>query len=444
MARLWHDALRRPGADLPFLALCVAVSLGMFRSVDEPHVSLHAGGTDIAIAPTDVAIGVLGVFCLARLLGSGALPRPARSISAAALAFCAWLLVSSALNGFTTLVGAVKLLEYAILALGAVLFLQRRSTFWSFVTLVVALAAVATVVALRGFLENPTRQHSFTGAHELAALASIPLVLAFAALFVRDHRLGRLPLAAGVVGIVGVILGAALASLAGVFLAAAAVIAIAAVRREATLRGIAATLAILAVISAGTLSLRSGELGFVNEWFSSTHPADAGANSGSWSQRLIYVYIGGRVFAANPIVGTGWYGELPPKEWARFLPDAKRKFPDQPPNYFPGRHSQFTPQQTYDQVLFELGIVGAALFLLLGALSIRTAVRVGLRWPRGGSDEAAAYLPAGLTASVAGAIGGEALFGGIPISTIFWLTIGLVALVPSLLPPEPVEPRAPG
>ena len=67
----------------------------------------------------------------------------------------------------------------------------------------------------------------------------------------------------------------------------------------------------------------------------------------------------------------------------------------------------------------------------------------------GTPDEPAAYLPIGWTASLAGAIAGAALFGGIPITAIFWLTIGLVALVPSLAPPataavEAVErPRVP-
>ena len=42
-------------------------------------------------------------------------------------------------------------------------------------------------------------------------------------------------------------------------------------------------------------------------------------------------------------------------------------------------------------------------------------MRVGLRWPREGPDEAAAYLPAGWTASLVGALAGAALFGVIPM-----------------------------
>jgi hypothetical protein len=157
--------------ELPFLVLCAAVAASMFRSVDEPSLSPHVGGTTISIVPTDLVIAVLAVFCIARLLGRGALPQPARSITAAAVAFAAWILISSALNGFTTFVGAVKLLEYGVLALGAVLFVQRRSQLWQFVALIVALAAVADVYALKGFVDHPgNRQTSFTGEHDLESV----------------------------------------------------------------------------------------------------------------------------------------------------------------------------------------------------------------------------------------------------------------------------------
>ena len=88
-------------------------------------------------------------------------------------------------------------------------------------------------------------------------------------------------------------------------------------------------------------------------------------------------------------------------------------------------------------MLYELGILGAALFVALGVLTVRTAWRVGRLWPAGGIDEIVAPLPLAWTGSLIGAIAGAALFGGIPITAIFWLTIGLVALAPSLVPPEP-------
>jgi len=108
-------------------------------------------------------------------------------------------------------------------------------------------------------------------------------------------------------------------------------------------------------------------------------------------------------------------------------------------------HGEYVPQQTYDQVLYELGAVGALLFLVLGALTARTALDVGRRWPRGDPDELAAYLSVAWVAALAGGLAGAALFGGIPFAAVFWLTLGVAALGPSLMPahalaPERVEP----
>jgi hypothetical protein len=122
--------------------------------------------------------------------------------------------------------------------------------------------------------------------------------------------------------------------------------------------------------------------------------------------------------------------------YARYVPDARRRFPDQPPLYFPSPPASFIPQQTYDQVLYELGIVGAALFLALAVVTVRTVISVGRKWPRHRTDEGLAYLPLAWVASLAGALAGAALFGGIPMTAIFWFTLGVAALAPSLMPPE--------
>jgi len=88
----------------------------------------------------------------------------------------------------------------------------------------------------------------------------------------------------------------------------------------------------------------------------------------------------------------------------------------------------FIPQQTYDQVLYELGIVGgAALLAFLVALGGRCVVAA-----RRATDRLA-YLPSAWLAAVLGAIAGEALFGGSPLAAVFWLTAGVVAAVPLLL-----------
>jgi hypothetical protein len=172
--------------------------------------------------------------------------------------------------------------------------------------------------------------------------------------------------------------------------------------------------------------------------------AQPGQYAGSWSQRLIFVYIGGRIFVEHPVLGTGWWGNLPPSEYARFLPDARRRFPDQPRRYFPPADGPFIPQQTFDQVAYELGIAGIALFLALLAAAGRAALRSARGWRPGDTDELAAYLGAPWLASLVGAIAGSALFGGTPMAALFWLTFGLIATLSVLAAASARTARIPG
>lgn len=449
MRRLRQEGIWRAARDVPFIVLCVAVVLSLVRSTSQPSVDLSVGGTDVTVVPTDAALLALGVLCAVRLLGSRSLPRPARAVTFAALAFSVWLLVSAIANGFDAVVGAAKLLEYGLLGLGAVLFVQRRAQLWLLVGLLVAMTAVATLFGVLQFFDAPLvgggapggRQPSFVGEHDLALLATISLALGLATLYAPRHRLGMLPLVAIVAGVVGVILGAALAGLVGLYLAIAAVVVLALLRHAVTRRALGVTALVIVVVTAGVLSLRSGDLGSVLRYTGvEEHEEQAGAYAASWSQRLVYVYVGGRMFLASPIVGTGWYGEIPAREYRDFLPDAYERFPGQPRSYFPPPDGEYTPQQTYDQVLYELGAVGALLFLTLGVLAILTAWRVGRAWPRGDIDEAACYLPLSWLGALVGGLAGAALFGGIPFAAIFWLTLGVVALAPSLVPAEAVAP----
>ena len=442
MALLLRDRAWRPARDVPFLVLSAAVVLSMIRSVDQPSVGVSLGGTRVSLVPGDIVLAALAVLCAARLLGRGSLPRPARAVTYSAAAFASWLLISSAFSGFSALVGAGKLLEYGLLGLGAVLFVQRRAQLWLLVGLLVAVGVAATVWAIFGFFDLPPiggnaghRQSSFLGEHDFAALATMSLCLGLAALQSRRHRLGRLPLVAGVSGAVGVALGAPLAGLVGLYLAAGVVVLVSLGRGTLTRRALALTLVICALVTGGVLTLRWGELGSVFRYAGlEKHVNHGGTYAASWSQRIIFVYIGGRMFLDHPVVGTGWYGEIPGRVYARYLPDAHARFPGQPPDYFPKADGEFTPQQAYDQILYELGIVGALLFLTLAALTVRTAVAIGRSWPRDDADEPAAYLFAAWVAALAGGLAGAALFGGIPFAAIFWITLGAAALGPSLVP----------
>jgi hypothetical protein len=440
----------RSAVDVPLIVLATATVLSLVRSIDQPSFSLEIAGTEVTFVLADAALAVLAAFCLQRLLGRGSLPRPARAVTLAAAAFSTWLFLSSAANGADAVIAAAKLLEYGVLALGFVLFVRRRLQLWLLVWVLVAFTVVAVGYGLLAFFDAPfvdsrfptRRQPSFLGEHDLAALSTMTLSVALVALYTPAHRLGRLPLVAGVAGAIGVVLGAAVAGLLGLYLAVGAIVAVALLRGAATKRAVVLTMAVTAAITIGVLSLRSGELGaFFRSVGIGDAQGDAFGNSASWNERLIDAYIGGRIFLENPIVGTGWHGELPPDEYVRFIDDARAHFPNQPATYFPSDDG-FIPQQTYDQVLYELGIVGALLFLVLAAVTVRTAARVARSWPRDDPDEPAAYLPAAWIAALAGGLTGAALFGGIPLAAIFWITIGVTALTPSLAPPPPPSERS--
>ena len=118
------------------------------------------------------------------------------------------------------------------------------------------------------------------------------------------------------------------------------------------------------------------------------------------------------------------------------MPDARARFPDQPAQYFRDLEGTFIPQQTYDQILLELGLVGGLLFLLIAFLAIRRGLGVGLRAP----PLEHALVPAGWLGGLAGALAGAALFGGSPVASIFWLTLGVVAVTPHVVGDRRLRP----
>jgi O-antigen ligase len=416
--------LGRWAEDPAFVVFLLTVVMSMFPARDLPALDLGVAGTDVAVTFADVLLAVTGLLALVRLHTRGRIPSP--TLFATTVVFAALVLVSALTNGADAVVSAGKLVELGALMLGAAAFLVSAGRLRALLAVLVGFAVVAVGWGLVGFLTSDRgRQASFIGEHDLAALATLAVAVGLVRVHTRRGSPGALGLVGLVTGIVGTVLGASLASLIGVYLASIAVTAVAARRRD--LRPLAAivTVAVAAVATGGTLALRQGELGFLQAWFGPP-PERPGEYASSWSQRLIYTYVGGRVFLDQPLLGTGWHGLLPPDEFARYVPDARERFPDQPPHYFPPTDRGFIPQQTYDQVLFELGLVGAAVFLVLAGLA---GWRAAVASRRG--DDDAAYVPAAWLGAMGGALAGAALFGGSPLTAIFWLTLGVVAAEPT-------------
>ena len=157
----------------------------------------------------------------------------------------------------------------------------------------------------------------------------------------------------------------------------------------------------------------------------------------SWNERLIDAYIGGRIFLENPILGTGWHGAAaagrvralhrrcaarasPTSRRATFRPwtGSSRSRPTTRCCTSSGSSAPFCSSSSRS---WSCGPPRAS------CASGRATIR----------DELAAYLPAAWVGALAGGLAGAALFGGIPLAAIFWLTIGVAALAPSLAPSPP-------
>ena len=109
------------------------------------------------------------------------------------------------------------------------------------------------------------------------------------------------------------------------------------------------------------------------------------------------------------MLGTGWWGELPPSR-VRAVPPRRAATLSRPATALlpASRTASFIPQQTFDQVAYELGVVGIALFARAArgrraATSLRVGARLAARatptssrrtWRRPGWRRSSARSPA--------------------------------------------------
>ena len=434
----------RPYRDPLTIAFLVTLLISLIRAPDQPTVSVDIGSTNVSVDPSDIALVLLGIWLAVRIVRRRDLPRPSLPVLFAGALFALWIMATAAGNGAGAFVAAGKFVELGVLTVATVYVLERRENIWPLLVALVGMNVAADISALSTFVHNfNARQPSFLGEHDLAALSTMTLSVWFAHLYCGDERHKHLSRAAGVVGVIGVTLGAALASLIGVYLAVAALAAVAIARGQFRRSTFVVTLLVAAAITGAVLNLRSDNLGFLRAWFGTNLTSAAKhPEPGAWSQRLIYAYIGGKVFVANPVLGTGWYPELPPSEYARFLPAARLRFPNQPARYFPPANGKFIPQMAYDQVLYELGLVGAVVFVLLLVTTVRDSARSGRSPALAEQEPLAPYLAPAWTASIIGVLAGIAFFGGATVSVLFWLTIGAAAALAQRVgrPPMAAQP----
>jgi O-antigen ligase len=395
----------------------------------QPSVSIGQATlylSDVAV----LATGAIGLDA-GRRLGFGPL-RDGRAVWISSGVFCAVVLASNVYGGllddgyaFTThFLTAAKFLEYGVLALAAPLVFRAASELTPLLWTLTAWSAAATGGAALQFLgvlnefegRRPgQREPSFLGIHDLAALSGATLAIGLLVLgtgFSLSPIANRaLPWIAGVSGGLGVVLSGATTALAGVVAAGLAAWLLG--RRNAL-----AIAVVVALVSAGVVAIRTVDTRPLLDALGIERPREVATDpEASWQQRFALAYIGGRIFAEQPVFGAGWQRSEDEDVYGPYVDDARRRFPDLPERALPSREHPWGVQNAYVQAAADMGVVGFLAFLALFLVPLRVAWRAG----------AAGGVPILWLLVSMGVWIGLGLVAGIPLVGLTWLAIGLAA-----------------
>jgi O-antigen ligase len=438
-------AQARPSAGAVVLALALPPLL-LHRHYN-PGFAFGLGSTSVNVELSDLASLAVAVAAVAEgrrrgwapLLLGRTLWLAAGTLLALVGAATLWgPLVTDGYPLAASLVSAAKFAEYAVLAVAVPLLLRRLIDVVPGVVVLVAWSAVATGVALLqligaigNFNNVPAgrRMPSFLGYHDFGALSGVTLAAALGVvvLGVTSGRWRRVLVVAAVAGALGTIIAGSLATVGGVVVAAAAALAIAAGRRDLTARRAAVVGALVAVVLAGTLTLRSGDVADFVGFLGSKNEERSGIET--YSQRTVLAYIGVRIFLDHPLIGSGWQGSFVPASFEPYLDDARRRFPDVSAQALPSRAHPWGVQNAYVQAAADLGILGLALIVALIAIGLLSAAS---RAARAAPPTAAVALGAGLAIVVcASAWAALGLVPGVPATALLWLSLGVAVASPA-------------
>jgi O-antigen ligase len=431
-AKAWRAIVL--AGSIPFLFL---------HSRFQPDYAVAVGSTTVDIRLADVAIAIVLVGALVAGIREGFEPlRAGRMLWLCGAGLLAWV-------AFETLrptslrdavfadhaVSALKLAEYASLALAVPLLVRRASDVAIVLWALIGWSTIAVAVALLQFFGLDAfeassagwRYPSFLGRHDFAALCVPAVSLAIGCLLAAWARRERSWLFALALtsGVVGLVLAGSVTAAGGLVLGAA--LATGAARRRFTPspRELLAVLAVVVAVALGVVAIRSSTindfLGFVGI---RQHEQVTGVES--YSQRTVLAYIGLRIFEDRPLLGAGWQRSSQPSVFEPYLPDAHRRFPDVVPLAFPSPEHPWGVQNLYVQTLADMGLVGFVLLLALGAsglvLAWRTAGHASTSWAVGtGLLTLCALLTLGGTWASLG------LVPGIPLQAATSLVLGLAA-----------------
>ena len=427
-SRLLNPGLLQPLGARRTAVLVVALPLLFLHAEFQPTLSLDAGSTTVDVRLSDLAVAAVLIAAIVdgRARGFDVL-RSGRWVWAAAAGLVIWVVAAACYGPLVlddypfreNLVTAAKFAEYALLAPAAALLVRTREDLRLVVAGAVAWAAVAAAVGVLQFFGVDIfdawpagwRQPSVLGHHDFAALAGASLTVGLAAL-VLEARWLWLAIAAGVVGLV---LAAPLAGLAGLCLATGALALLARRVSPYPWRRVGVAAGAVVIVALGMVAMRADALSAYLEFLSEDRPT---TEIETYSQRTVLMYIGARIFLDNPLVGVGLRGSEEPAAFAPYLADARARFPDASPQAFPAPGRKYGTQSLYVQSLADLGIVGGALLagllasaLVLARRSVGSATGVvGLLW---------LLLCIGLW-------GAQGLVAGIPLAVLTWLAVGFL------------------
>jgi O-antigen ligase len=435
------------GSDLPKLPIGALVVAGavpfLFLHVSfQPGVSVAIGGSTVHAYLSDVAVMAVVVAAVIAGLQTGWRPlAPARLLWITAGALLAWIVLSlawgrhlsSAYPLGTHAVTAAKYMEYALLAPALALLLRTRRDVVTVLWAIAGWSAVASVVGAAQFIgasifsaANPgSRQGSFLGVSDFAALSAASMLIAFAGVALPGLRLDRRLIAvAAAAGTIGVTVAASVASVIGIATAAVILATVLALRGELVRRRTLALAALAAVVSVGVLAYRGGDLASFARFVGAAHSTDTTQKTvQTYSHHTLLVWIGLEIWKDHPLLGAGWQASADPATFEPYLPAAKRRFPTEPPAAFPSRTRLYGVQNAWVQALADLGVVGLLLLVATFAAAIRCAWR-----PSRAVAGPAAVIGLTWTALAVWLWTAQGFVAGIPLDAVTWLGFGLVAV----------------
>jgi O-antigen ligase len=415
------------------LVLAVAIPILFIHVRYQPKFHLRLSSTSVGVELSDFAVlaVVLAAIAAGVRHGFGRLRR-GTALWVAALLYFSWIVVEVAIPhgtaGYPTskhAVTAAKLAEYALLAPSVVLVLRNRIELRLVFAVVTAWTVLATLVGLiqffgaNIFVSGATggRQLSFLGFHDFASLSAAALILGAATFalprLALERRLGWL---AVVAGCIGVILSAALAAVIGIAIASAAIALFGLMRRELVARGLTIAGIAVAIALVGAVAMRGKDLG---QYFGVQKEAHASTNVESYAHRTVLAYIGYRMWRDHPVAGVGFEASNDASRYLRYVPAAKRRYPNEPALAFPTATRVYGVQNFYIQHLADLGVVG----LVLLALIFAATLGVGLR----ALGSTGAMIGVLWTLVVAGLWIAQGIVAGLPLDALTWIAFGLAA-----------------